>query len=368
MRKQISTKNIGWFIVTILCYWILGQGGFSKYIFILSIAFLGLGMKKFKVSPKYFIILVSPACYFLTGLFCAAANLNISYSAFKVSCFMLVPAISSICICNAIESKDISVMLDLQFWAIAIISFIVGYKGLSRGNLFESQYAFILGAYVVYYYAYKRKGMLCIAGFFTFLANKRIVLMAVVVSILLYIVIRLFKNRQIQRWIINCVVMCTLCGCYIWVAFVKSGIIHTIFETLRIESNGRINIWNQIGEYYDFGISYFGKGIGFVTNYLNNLQILGFANLHNDLLLLYIETGFWGLGLCVIAHFYMVRRGRNFSKILSSRKILLICLIVYSFFNYLTDNIIIYINYWLPAYLMLLGIMFAPHGRKEGED
>lgn len=365
--RQISTRNIGWFFVSFFCYWVLSHSGFYKYIFILLIAFLGLGIKKFRVPSKYFIILIAPVCYFFVGFFSALANLNITKFSFKVSCFVLIPAIAAICIFNMIHLKDFGSVLDMQFWAIAVISIVVGYEGLSQGRLFESQYAYILGAYVIYYYAFKRKGMFLAAAFFTFLANKRITLAAVVASIFLYTVIMFFKNRKIQKWVMNCVAIGTVCVCYVWIALVKRGTVYDIFSALHIESNGRINIWNKINEYYEFGVLYFGKGMGFVTHYLNGLQIPGFDNLHSDLLLIYIETGFWGLGLCVISYFYMIRKKGSFSNIYVARKALSISLIVYTIMNYLTDNTLIYINYWLPMYLLFLGLMFAPIGCREEE-
>lgn len=365
MMRQINTRNIGWFALSIICYWVLSYGGFFKYIFILLIALLGLGIKKFCVPQKYFVVLTTAVCYFLIGFICAVLNLNITKFSFKVSCFIFIPALAAICIFNAIQIKNIGIILDIQYFAIVIISIIVGSTSLKQGRLFESQYAYILGAYAIYYYALKRKRLFFSAILFTFLANKRIVLAAVAVSILLYTVIIFIKNRQIRRWINNCVVIGTLIACYMWIAFVKSGAVVTLFSTLNIESNGRINIWNNISDYYEFGTFYVGKGMGFVVNFLNELQIPGFANLHNDLLLLFIETGFWGFGLCVLSYFYMISRGVKKSKKFSSRNVLLISLIIYSFMNYLTDNILIYINYWLPGYLMFLGIMFAPVGCKE---
>lgn len=353
-------RNIGWFLLSVLCYFVLSQGGFFKYIFIMIIAFCGIGMRNFYVSKKYWVILSAPVCYFVTGLILAVVNFNITKFTFKDSCFILIPAIAAICVFSAVPQKDVRIALDMQFGAIGIISIIIGSASLRHGSLFESQYAYILGAYAIYYYAYKRKGLFCAAVILTYLANKRIVHVAVIASILLYTVIRLLKNKQAKKWIINCAIIGTVCVCYGWIAAIKKGMVYAILSTFHIQSNGRTNIWGKIAPFYEWGLLYLGKGIGFVTNYLNELQIPGFANLHNDLLRTYIEVGFWGFGLCVVSYFCIIYKVKNTSSIYDARKVLLICLVVYTFMNFLTDNILIYINYWFPVYMLFLGIIFAP--------
>ena len=364
MLRKINIKNIGWFTLSILCYLILSYEGFIKYAFILLIAMVGLGLRDFCVSSKWLVVLVAPGCYFFAGFLAALINLDITANTFKEACFVLIPAIAAISIFNVVQLEDICDLLDTQFWALAIISILR--TTASAEDLFESQYAFVLGAYVIYYYAFKRKAMFCVATLFAYLAHKRIAFAAVIMCILLYTVIMSFKRKQIQKWIINLVVIVTVCASYLWVAGVRLGIVKDILLKLHIESNGRINIWSKFDEYYKFGVQFWGRGIGFVASRLEDIQIAAFANLHNDLMRMYIETGFWGFGLCIFAYFYIIRKSNRDSGIATCRNVLLVSLVVYTFINYLTDNILIYINYWLPVYLLFLGIMYAPlKGEKE---
>jgi hypothetical protein len=63
----------------------------------------------------------------------------------------------------------------------------------------------------------------------------------------------------------------------------------------------REGLYEFIGDQYEFSPFFLGRGFGFVEHYLVYVKTLGLKyagssleHIHNDLLLYYIEEGFWG--------------------------------------------------------------------------
>ena len=104
----------------------------------------------------------------------------------------------------------------------------------------------------------------------------------------------------------------------------------------------------------------FGQGLGDVVNLLGELQFPSFAtNLHNDLMKVFVEVGSLGYILWIASHFvmcYWISRKKNLGY---KKTIFLNLVIIYSLLNYMTDNIMVYVNYWFPAYLILLMVAFS---------
>ena len=82
-----------------------------------------------------------------------------------------------------------------------------------------------------------------------------------------------------------------------------------------------------------------------------------FQNLHCDYYRGYIELGFLGFGMWIISYF------RSFYKLTDEARddntvlVFAFSAIAYTFMIYITDNVLNYLEYWLPLNLMLLDMV-----------
>jgi hypothetical protein len=77
-----------------------------------------------------------------------------------------------------------------------------------------------------------------------------------------------------------------------------------VFELLEeagINTSGRVQIYNAVDEFYEFSPDFLGNGIGFLTYQLNTFMNVGVASVHNDFLQHFIDLGFWGYIIWLIA-------------------------------------------------------------------
>ncbi len=85
---------------------------------------------------------------------------------------------------------------------------------------------------------------------------------------------------------------------------VKEGIFEFLSERLGLDTMGRRELSNFIDRYYWIGPDYFGHGAGFVTRLFSDLPAdWTIRALHNDILMIYIDAGFWGFWLWMLSFF-----------------------------------------------------------------
>ncbi len=202
---------------------------------------------------------------------------------------------------------------------------------------------FALGVYVVFIVISARKikmtpkTIIFLSGssFFFLTGFKRIGIMAVAVAILTYVFLDAIsrhgkRGKGILIWsgIAAIVVM------LLYVAVISMGLLDYIQGQLGIDVMGREHLLEIIRNYYHFGPGYFGYGTGFTIELIYDIRGTG---LHNDILMLYIDLGFWGFLVWMTLYFlvrpYLVSRWQGLAG-----GILAFVYGVYLFVTAATDN------------------------------
>ena len=89
-----------------------------------------------------------------------------------------------------------------------------------------------------------------------------------------------------------------LCHRFVYIWLVKSGIYEFLSDYFHLDTMGRRELSWYIDEYYWIGPDYIGNGAGFVSRMFYDLPAeYTIRALHNEILTIYIEIGFWGVWL-----------------------------------------------------------------------
>lgn len=165
---------------------------------------------------------------------------------------------------------------------------------------------FVYGFFIAYYMFaknYTKKSRAAhIVGcvFFLFIGFKRInmasTLLAVVLGIIFFILPEKFKKKYV--FLIGAGVAIVS---FLYIPIIRFGIFEYVMNKLEIETNTRIDLYNFIKSEYDFKLTFLGHGIDYVVEYLRYLKTqhvyykgASLKYIHNDILVKYIELGFWG--------------------------------------------------------------------------
>lgn len=151
-------------------------------------------------------------------------------------------------------------------------------------------------------------------------------------------------------------------GGYLYCIFY--GQFDAAIERFGIDTRGRTALYDSFRNYYTFSPLFRGYGIGYATRTVTILTRQGtgifgthsFGGLHNDILTLYIELGFWGFVLWVWHswHSRILHVWRHFGR---GTALLLLCQTVYAFVTYTTDNTVFYC--YINTIFMLLPMAYA---------
>ena len=225
--------------------------------------------------------------------------------------------------------------------------------------------AFCLGAYLIYMLYRPRKDLsyfvLLFLSLFCFLsAFKRIAIIAIAVALvfgyLLKFIARFNKKTASRLITILALVMIALLIAYI--ALIKADAF-ALLEKAGINTSGRVGIYDAVDEFYEFHPGFSGNGIGFLTYKLNSGMDIGVASIHNDFLQHFIDLGFWGyiiwlVAMTLVRIWYFGRKGKVDNAIVTF--MLTLYLIIVSS----TDNTM---NY--PLLTGVLALLMIGHGFDE---
>ena len=132
----------------------------------------------------------------------------------------------------------------------------------------------------------------------TIAGMKRIVLASLLFIVLLIIFLSLFKEKKCLH-LINIASTAMVFVALGYVAVIKTGILEAILQVLNIDDNFRFNFWNHFQDRYSlsplfpgFGISYAHRILAHEWSQIQNLK--NAANIHNDILGIYLGLGFLG--------------------------------------------------------------------------
>lgn len=212
----------------------------------------------------------------------------------------------------------------------------------------------------------KRKYLyIALSGLFLITGWKRNICGAVAAAIIIGLIMKKFEP---QKQDLRIAVLCGICEilvCVFYVYLIKSNIFVTIMQEYGVNLMSREGLYEFIGDQYEFSPFFMGRGFGFVEEYLVYVKTLGLKyagssleHIHNDLLLYYIEEGFWGyliwLGMnCIWYPIWWYKNGNS--------KLCLIYTIfnVYNLITFTTDNMSSSYQVTLTYRLILMGCFAA---------
>ena len=203
--------------------------------------------------------------------------------------------------------------------------------------------AFCIGAYLLYMLYSPKKDIvyfiLLALSLFCFLSSfKRIAMIAMAIALafgyLLKFISR-YNKKTASRLVVFFTVMLVLVLIG-YIAIIKMGAFE-LLEAAGINTSGRVEIYNAVDDFYEFGPGFLGNGIGFLTYQLNTFMSVGVASVHNDFLQYFIDLGFWGyiiwlVSMTLVRVLYFGRKGNVDGSIIS------FMLIVYLVIVSSTDN------------------------------
>ena len=185
-----------------------------------------------------------------------------------------------------------------------------GETGVFMGTLEVNEPTFCVGIFFLYFWFCekemfgKRKYLyILLSGLFLITGFKRNICGAIALGILIGYCMKWAKKRKkhgdlhVAIFIGICATIC----CIFYVYTIKSSLFVNTAMKYGINLMSREGLYEFIGDQYAFSLIFKGRGFGFIEHYLAYVKTLGLKyagssleHIHNDLLLYYIEEGFWG--------------------------------------------------------------------------
>ena len=246
----------------------------------------------------------------------------------------------------------ITVMQSYGVWEtlksifFAIITF-GGFENKTVTALEVHDLTFAFGVFLLYFTmlpSHIKKPVLHIvlAAFFFLLGMKRIALAQMIVLIpFWYILInRKFKKSSF----VNFTAVIILFFCLWYVYLIYSDGYGTLMDAMNVNTMGRDRIYRVVAPYYEFSPAYLGHGTGFVQRTMEDLFLAGNSpalGLHADILMLFIELGFFGMIFWILIQYVLKYK---IIKSVAGEEVMLLSFLVsmYAFFTYITDNTFLY--------------------------
>ena len=336
------------FLFFAVLFFITSHGGFLKYVIVLLIALVFVMRYKNNLSRTSLYVLLPPCTYILFGLVANIENGYFDFNTVKQALLLFSPVAAAIGIYVAFYRLKMDIC-KYVFWGIACVN-AERLSQFTRQDLLESEYAFIYGAFLIYFFYKKEWKYLIICSILFVLADKRISMGAAIVCLCFFFLsIRSKKIYFIGKLFLPII-------SYLYIYIVKNDYINTLFFKYHINSMGRVDMWRNFARYYAINPNFLGLGMGWVRTKLEEINSVAFGNLHNDLLASFLEIGFIGFGVWLVSYLIMIRWIECKNDVPYEKRCLLLTLIVYTVINYMTDNILIYISYWLPLSLIILDV------------
>ena len=179
----------------------------------------------------------------------------------------------------------------------------------------------------------------------SYLGFKRTQFIALVITTILFLIIKKVKINLKQVTFVMCVAFLIFSFVYAYV--VKTDQFKLVVNTIGADVTGRQNIYVNLSRYYELSLFYIGKGFTFVDKTMYDLT--GFAA-HNTIIRLYAELGcipfvIWMLWyLYYIPKYYINKTGKNTA-------LLAISCIMYLFMTYCIGNSM---NFYCIQYSFIL--------------
>ena len=334
----------------------------DKYIvpLVLSVIFLFIGKEKTRLSDAY--LLVPGVTYVTLGLVSCAAAGYWGYFSLKTGLLVLIPSLVAPVLYEKVLDRRMEIC-KILFLAFALYN--CAFFSFSPFNIIvESNRALTFGLFVIFFFINKDWDYTVLAAFFCYISHKRITLLGVV-CVLCFIILAqaLMKHRLAdKRKIYAVTAVISLPAAYLLAYLTYSGGLIQLFDMINVYAMGRAVIWEVFRDFAEFDIRFTGRGLGFVLTKLDQLRVFmregaWFGNLHSDFFAGYLELGFIGYGVWIYSYFRSFRKFTQNAEEDDRPFLFALAAILYTFVMFLTDNVLIYIEYWLPLNIMLLDMV-----------
>ena len=346
------------------------QAGMNKYVvyslFLVPLIFLG----NTKIRLRSACILIPPLVYITMGLVSNAASGFFDFFSTKNAILMVFPAVFAIILYEKglVEGLDICRTVFLSYVLYNILFYY-------QFNIAESTRSFPFGIFFIYFIIKKDWPFCVFAAVMCVFTQKRIALLgmaAVLCFVILAVVLTKYcKLKKKHLWITCCVIGVVMA--YAIAGMTQTGKLVELFELIGFDPTGRQTIWKAIRPMGDFSPFFTGNGLGFATSKLDEMRVwmrddYWFTNLHSDFYTGFLELGFTGFGVWILSYFWSFFRLTNDADDDNNGMIFALAAIVYTFIIYITDNILVYFEYWFPLNLMLLDMAYSGTAEKKRQD
>lgn len=148
------------------------------------------------------------------------------------------------------------------------------------------------------------------------------------------------QERKFWPLLLSCLIVLAM---FAYICLVKGGVYEFLSDHFNLDTMGRRELSRYIDDYYWVGPDYLGNGAGFVSRMFSDLpQEYTIRALHNDILAIYIDNGFWGFWIWMLL--YMPLRTWVLCKWQGIRGgILSVSLGLFILITAMTDNTIYYV-------------------------
>lgn len=192
------------------------------------------------------------------------------------------------------------------------------------------------------------------------LCNKRIELLAFIVALIAGMFIK--NLRRMKNLAEDIIFMMVFACCFVYIFLIGSRMIYDIASRAGLSLAGRVELFAAVRQFYELSWTYMGCGFGFVGKFLKSIRnthyawALGnkwMAEMHNDILRVYIELGTWGC-FAYYAYYLLYMPARLFKDFGTHAKYGYCLLIVYAYVSYTMDNTMTYFIFQYTFFVVLV--------------
>ena len=165
------------------------------------------------------------------------------------------------------------------------------------------------------------------------------------------------KGKTRTLWITAIVIVIF---CYYYITIIQNGVFTRFCIDRDIELNGRERIYDFISNFYKVSPTYRGKGYEFCVHLLKSMkgtkdQVVAINAVHNDILKMYVEMGFWGFFLWIMTY-YIYQTHWFITRCGELTAVCFMTINVYMLVSYMTDNTMFY--YWSSMIIRMLPMCY----------
>lgn len=183
-----------------------------------------------------------------------------------------------------------------------------GDTGVFMGMLEVNEPTFCVGIFFLFFvfcdkdmFGRRKYLYILLSTVFLLTGFKRNIVGAVALAIVIGFAMKKMQKSNKDLSIAIWAGICAIVASVFYIFLIKSSIFITVLQEYGVNLMSREGLYEFIGDQYEFSPFFLGRGFGFVEHYLVYVKTLGLKyagssleHIHNDLLLYYIEEGFWG--------------------------------------------------------------------------